>query len=413
LNPFEKIGFRFVILFTVLMMLTVPFPWHIIPHPGNFTHPLFEGFAGWFGEHLFGLKQPFTAKIISDSTGMYIHTFLIAVLAFAGSLIWIAQEKQSIDDKKVWYGFAVMVRHYLALQLLIYGFDKIFKHQFFLPEPNTLFTPMGNLSHDILYWSSVGSSYTYSVFSGIAEVIPAFLLLFRPTARLGALIALGVMAHVVLINFGFDISVKLYSIFLLWLAFILLFPDLKKILQTLVLNRGVSFTEWKPQWNTKGKLLFYSIAKPMIIGVILFESLFVYFQSGNFNDDRAPRPQLWGAYEVESFVHNGIMLPSFSTEPNRFRRIFIHRRGYFIVQMMDDSMKDYRLRYDSSSGLLFLTDGAGVKTTLNFSWSELDSSFRIQGVLGKDSMNIVARKIDLQKLPLLNPGFHWTIDGFK
>lgn len=86
-----------------------------------------------------------------------------------------------------------------------------------------------------------------------------------------------------------------------------------------------------------------------IIGIILIESLYPHVRSRNFNDDKAERPYLHGAYEVTY------------TDPDSVgavpvQRIFIHRDGYLIFQNNKDEMHDYKLQIDSIQHLLVLTD---------------------------------------------------------
>ncbi|HVS63755.1 MAG TPA: hypothetical protein VMT85_09690 [Thermoanaerobaculia bacterium] len=70
-------------------------------------------------------------------------------------------------------------------------------------------SPMG------LLWNMMGYSRLYNLFSGGVDVLGGVLLLFRRTATLGALVAIGAMANVVLLNFAYDVPVKLYSMHLL------------------------------------------------------------------------------------------------------------------------------------------------------------------------------------------------------
>jgi hypothetical protein len=125
-----------------------------------------------------------------------------------------------------------IIRYYLALILFIYGFSKVFKAQFYLPEPNLLFTTLGNLDKDILFWSTIGSSRSYSIFLGIIEIIPAMLLLFRKTSFIGSLIATGVLLHVVAINLLFYFCENLFTFFIDFSAFFSI-PNNKKHLAPL------------------------------------------------------------------------------------------------------------------------------------------------------------------------------------
>lgn len=75
----------------------------------------------------------------------------------------------------------------------------------------------------------MGSSRAYTIFAGVFEIIPGFLLLFRKTKLIGALMAIIVMLNVVLLNFCYDIPVKLFSSFLLLIAIIIAYTNIKNI----------------------------------------------------------------------------------------------------------------------------------------------------------------------------------------
>ncbi len=202
----------FVISFTCLFIVTLPFHYQVFPDPGSFMRSFFEAMVKWSGTHIFGAGPSFSATIASDSVGMYIHVFNCLVIAFVFAFLYATFNKRDVQYPKINYWFQVFISYYLALQLLKYGFDKVFKAQFYLPEPNTLFTPLANLTPDILYWSAMGTSRFYSVFMGLLEIIPAILLLFKPTRVIGAMIASLVLLNVVMINFGFAIPAFCYCL---------------------------------------------------------------------------------------------------------------------------------------------------------------------------------------------------------
>jgi hypothetical protein len=88
-------------------------------------------------------------------------------------------------------------------------------------------------------WAWMGASYAYNVFAGIAEMGSGFLLFFRRTVTLGALASIAVLLNVVMINFAYDVPVKLYSSHLLLMAVFLLAPDLKRFLNACYFNRAI------------------------------------------------------------------------------------------------------------------------------------------------------------------------------
>lgn len=96
---------------------------------------------------------------------------------------------------------------------------------------------------------------------------------------------MAILINVVMINFGFNISVKVYSLLLLVLTLIVVAPNLK-ILIAFFLSKNeakqvVEVIEFK---SSKG-LIRYAILKSLVIDLILFESLGAYFETSNFNDD--------------------------------------------------------------------------------------------------------------------------------
>jgi uncharacterized membrane protein YphA (DoxX/SURF4 family) len=123
------------------------------------------------------------------------------------------------------------MRFTLASILLAYGISKVFDLQFSPPDVRVLNERYGDSSPMELLWTFVGFSVPYTIFSGVVEVIPGVLLLFRRTAVLGALMAVAVMLNVALLNFCYDVPVKLYSSLYVLMALFLLLPDVPSLFQ--------------------------------------------------------------------------------------------------------------------------------------------------------------------------------------
>ena len=194
-------------LWVIFNFITLPFPYHFIPRFGEL-----------FSESIFPLTRliaiPFGIRLdlitfSSDSVIYFIQSLLLLILAIFFSVI--ISKIKLVNNEKWSEIIHTTITFFLAFFLLKYGADKIFKHQFYDAEPNTLFTPVGHLSKDILFWTSMGSSYSYNLFMGIIEIIPAFLLLWKRTRMLGAIISVGVLGNILVLNYSFDITVKLLS----------------------------------------------------------------------------------------------------------------------------------------------------------------------------------------------------------
>jgi hypothetical protein len=284
--------------------------------------------------------------------------------------------------------------YFLALCLFKYGFDKVFKTQFYLPEPNILYTPMGQVSRDLLFWSTMGSSYAYNLFSGAVELVLAVLLLWRRTRAAGLLMAAGVLLNILSINFSFDISVKLFSILLLGMVLFLLAPQAKQLAGFLFLQKQAVLNAEGPGVKSRSQKILKSAAF-----LFLFtETLYPYLQSGNFNDDHAPRPYLHGAYEITA----NDSLP--------LKRFFIHRSGYIIFQDNRDEMQDLKLDIDSAHHQFILTDYNLDSRTCAYRYDERHATLELWLTDDTGTHHLIARVVSPKNMPLLQNEFHWTVD---
>lgn len=404
----QKFSFLVLLFFIVLFICSVPFPHNYIPDIGNYTHVYFEQLIQWFGNNILHINHPYTVALISDSTGMYIHVLLLTILAIICSIV-TSLFQSKINYKKLHDGLMACIRYYISMQLLKYGFDKLFKLQFYLPEPNTLYTTIGNTPRDLLYWSTMGISRTYSIFTGLTEIIAAVLLLFRRTQLLGAFMVFAIMVNVLMINISFDISVKIYAAFLLLLSVVLLLPYTKRLYHFFFFKHDILIQSKLPNPFYQS-FLAYRMLKFIVIACIVFDGLSAYLFSKNFNDDTQPRPYLHGAYNVETFVANGDTIQPLTTNQFRWRRMFIHRRGYLITQLMNDEMKDYEMELDSSKHEIDLMNPTDSSFHIFYYKKMGDTALQLTGKLYEDALNIYLKKIDLQQLPLFKHPFNFTID---
>jgi len=367
---------HFLIIFSGLFILTLPMDFFILPEVGYFVKPLIMEILEW-------LSNGQNNAVFSDAPGMLIWTGCLLLISLLIAFISSLFSQQTAFNIIQW--FQTGAAYYLALILLMYGFNKIFKYQFPFPEPNILFTPVGQLDQDILFWSTMGTSHSYSVFSGIMEVVPAFLLLFRKTRILGAFIAFFVLLHVFMINVAFGISVKLFSGFLLLLALYLIIPHLKRVLLFFIGNEsaGINF-------DHSNKIKFYFLIKSVIIGLFLIEAMGPAFSVGYFNGDHQPKPPYHGAYTLRE---NG----------QGIARVFFHKNNYFITQNEKSVFESYayQLYFSKPSPLIKLYRKKTEIGTLKIKGTqEGDRLYNFSGTFAGTTINWYGIKVDLEKLPL-------------
>ena len=393
---------RTLLLFVVLCVLLFPIPFSLLPSPGgSFLLPFTAGASETFGKMLGLLPENYAAFMGSDSAGMYVFVLLLALCSLTGAAIWTIVNRSQQNE---WRWLRIIGAYYLALMLLVYGFDKVFKHQFYLPEPNTLYMPVGQLSPDLLFWSTAGTSWSYSFFTGLAEVIAALLLLFRRTRGAGGILAAGIMLHVVLLNFSFDVSVKLLSLFLLLLAFVVAWPALKQLYTLFILRQTVQPVDEAPLF-TKPRRTARIIIKTLLIAAFLCESLCGFIRTGNYNDDLVARPLLHGAYEVQLQINQGneLVLP-LTGNAESIRRIFIHRKGHLIFQMNDERMISHTLVYDTLLHQLYLQRPKQAHTVWDFELR--NDTLILKNNSTPEEIRAVARH--WKELPLLKRNWEWV-----
>jgi hypothetical protein len=395
--------------FAFFCVVFIPFPFTITKIQLPFTDFIFGRLIGFVSSTVFG-RTLHDTHVHSDSVSMYILVLLLFVLAIFMSLLLLRiKQWPNYRDKVLAIIYSILC-YYLALQLLKYGVDKVFKNQFYIPEPNTLYTPMGDIPKDLLYWSSMGTSHFYNVFLGSLELMAAIGLLIRRTRLFGLLMSLFIMINVVAVNFGFDISVKLFSLLLLFFTLYLLAPYIKILFQFFFTHHAVA---GKPNGYT-GVLIqnrFLSISlKCFITGIIFLEAFYPFIKSGNLNGDYAKRPNLHGAYEVTQYIAGKDTL-----EPVRFpvKRFFIHKDSYMIFQNRDDEMTDYKLTYDIGKYEYILTDYHLHTTSIHFNYRESDRVLTVQYSGDGKAFLLTGKTLDWRNLPAVRESFHWTAEGGK
>jgi hypothetical protein len=391
--------------FALLCIIFIPFPFNITKLQLPVTDLIFGKLIGFISKNVFSITLN-NSKVYSDTVAMYILVLLLFILAVVITVILLLNKKWQLYKSKVTAILYQFVVYYLALQLLKYGADKIFKNQFYIPEPNTLFTTVGNLEKDMLYWSAMGSSYSYNIFLGALEILAAVFILFKRTRLMGLLLSLGILVNVVAVNFGFNISVKLFSLLLLYLNIFLLLPYRKRLYQLLFLKLTVTPEAATTIVFKKTFLIFFM--QWLATGVILLEVFYPFIRTGNFNGDTIQRPYLHGAYVVTKCIEGKDTLTAASSPVKRF---FIHKDSYIIFQDQQEQMKDYKLQYGKTSTTFILTDYQFKQTRLAFNYQPGDSILTLQYFNNGKENKLVGKATDWRKLPVLKKEFYWTVDA--
>lgn len=155
-----------------------------------------------------------------------------AAMGVAGAIAWsILAHDRNNETFHAWAD--LLVRHSLALIFFTYGLSKLFRLQFYEPYYYWQETPAGDLNGFAVTWFFFGSSYAYSVFVGMGEILSAALLLARRTRTAGALLLVVVASNILAVNIAYDIGVAWFAGMMLAGAFYVLMDDVPRLLHVL------------------------------------------------------------------------------------------------------------------------------------------------------------------------------------
>lgn len=347
---------------------------------------VFGNLTTWISKEIFKTGNA-RIDFSSDSISMLVLVFVLLILSFVTELLL----KRRFSRQILFFSKEIVIV-YLAVVLMKYGLDKVFKAQFYLPEPNILYSRFGNLDKDILFWSVMGTSRFYSISTGIVELLASLMIIFRKTRVLGLLISVGILVNILLINLGFDISVKFFSLILLSMAVFALKDEWFPLYRFLILKQKVQMEETEP--DTKA-LPLWIILRTAFIGFSVVTILFPYVNNGIYNDDLTKRPFLHGVFENID-------------ENSDIRYIFLHRKNYMILMDKNEKMTDFHYNQGSKDQLL-LEDYSGGRIGVRFSYNKKDSLL----MLGFGKHIIKAKELNWKRMNALRPLFHAVTESQK
>ncbi|MCE3075783.1 hypothetical protein [Chryseobacterium gwangjuense] len=275
---------------------------------------------------------------------------------------------------------------YISVILIKYGIDKIFKTQFPEPESNILFTRLGNLDKDILFWSAIGTSKIYNTIIGSVELFSGILMLFRRFQLFGLLLAIICFTQIFIINISFDISVKFFSFILLLMSIFLVRRNGWELILKIIDLRNKTFFD-QPLF-----LPYKTFLKVLILGTIFINILIPYF-SNDFEAEDKNSLRLAGAYEIVS-----------SSSPYQY--IFFHKDHYLIF-MEKSSEKMTSFHYDLSfDGQIIIEDNQHNISKHLLVKDQKDNAI----IFSFNNQMIKAKPVDSKGMNALQDRFHILVD---
>jgi uncharacterized membrane protein YphA (DoxX/SURF4 family) len=342
-----------------------------------------------------------------DTTYNYVQVFCYFVIAAAVTLVWSLLDRRRRNYARLYEWLRVYVRFVLAVAMIGYGAFKVVPSQFPEPSFDRLMQPYGDSSPMGLLWTFMGASMAYNVFTGLGELTGGLLLVFRRTTLLGALVCIGVMTNVVMLNFSYDVPVKLYSTHLLLMAIFLAAHDLRRLANVLVLNRPADPADYRPLFRRRWLHWSTKVLAVLFIGYLTVTSLqFSYTSAKDWND--VSKSPLYGLWDVEELVVDGQVRPPLLTDANRWRRVMFTGGNRMSFQLMSGSRDRFNVDIDPKKRTLAFTkrDDPSWKSTLAYNRPQ-PKLLLMQGTFDGHKVRVRARQGEIPKFLLMTRGFHW------
>lgn len=411
-NIYKKISFRFFFLLLSLFIIlnnngAFTFLSSVLQLPNLVLHDLIP----WFSKHIIHYNYDFT--IYTNGSGdtsydwvLLLFMFLVSVI---GSIIWSVLDRKRKSYNAAYYWLVVLVRFYLAFTLIFYGLIKVVKLQFPDPSLTRLLQPFGDASPMGLAWTFLGFSKGYNIFMGIVEV-SAILLLFRRTVVVGGFLSLAATAHVMAMNYFFDVPVKLLSTALVVMSLFILAPHFLKLYRFFLKYESQQLDKmYRPTFKKRWLYILAYSLKYLYITASIVSLLYTFIQQTKIYGSAAPKPFLYGIYNVEDMTLKGKTLLPLTTDSTRWKQLIVSREGYARIKKMNDSTANFTTVFDQKKKELVLksTSKDSLKYMLKYHVIGKDKLV-ISGLTDKDSISVSFKRKDLKDFRLINRGFHWV-----
>ena len=416
-HPAKKILFRFCLVY--FFIYCFPFPLDAF----EFTKPVVEPFykfldwfiisiAGkWF--HLHAVASfPMFDKVDDSYYGL---TFLYfdLIISLVATITWSLLDRERKNYEKLYQWLRLYLRYFLAAYLFGYGFVKVFPSQFQAITASRLTETVGEQSPMLLAWNFMGYSSVMMRLNGLAEVIAGWLLLFRRTTTIGAIISGCVFSFVVMMDFCFNVPVRLLSSHLLIISIFLVLKDGRKLLNVFFLNKPANVTVYLPLVkHPKSRKAFLVLQAVLAISILcsgILSGLEAEKEYGwNTNSKKVP---LYGVYNAVYFIKNRDTISPVETDSIRWKQLVIDGGNWkqsgiiefstgkklFCNLIVDTVKKTIRVQSQSDT----------VENYLLHYFTQKDNKILLKGTWEKDSIEVLMNKYDLNNYLLYKEKFTW------
>jgi len=407
-----RLAFRFSCAYWLLYM----FPWPVsdwVPPVQRLFTAGYNKLMPWIGHHLLHITRdiPVEETGSGDRTVDWIYLGTCLALALVAAVVWSIVDRRRTRYDRAYEVLRILVRYSLALTMFSYGIIKLFKGQFPAPPPLRYIETYGESSPMGLLWTFMGHSKAYVIFAGAGETLGAALVCFRRTTTLGALVLVGVMTNVIMLNFCYDVPVKIGSTTYLVMALCLLVPEARRLADFFIFNRATQPTEHKLVLPRRWMRIVRVVAKVAVLAFALYNTIKSARQNATFSFE--PKTFLDGIWDIKGLKKNGAVVPQPLNDDKSWRRVVVVLDWMNVRGMNGERMVSYNKSEDEAKQQLTLTP-------LDDKWQPIKGTsyvlvekrvdhdhVTLAGKLAGDDVELQLQRVDTGKSLLRTRGFHW------
>lgn len=343
----KKFLFRFLFIWIVLNI--APVTW--LNSDLNIAGDYYLSFTDWLtyraNAAFFHIREELVYLNGSGDTSFsWAQQLLFLVISIVGCLLWSLLDYKRKNYERLDYWLRTFVRYYVIYISVTYGAMKLFMLQMPFPSYSQMATPLGDLSPMRLAWMFLGYSGPYEMFSGIMEIMVAVLLLFRRTMTAGLLLGVFVYFNVFMLNMGYDICVKVFSLHNLFYCLFLLAYQWRRIASFFFLNKvAMPYAPYIITYPKKWMRITKHVVKGLFIVLFFMAPIADCMEMYSvYSNTTEPEP-FYGIYNMYVYMVNGDTICSQPEDSTVWRDIVFDHREQGSIGARDSL---FRQRYGRS-----------------------------------------------------------------
>lgn len=367
----------------------------------------------WVGANILGLKADLHEIPSGSGDQLYDYVLILCIFVAAciATVVWSVLDRKRTNYQQLHQWLRLFMRLLLVTAMLTYGVAKILPMQFADVPLARLVHPLGYTSPQGLLWIFMGYSEAYGFFGGFAEALGGLLVAVPRLTTLGALVSIGALSNVLMLNLSYDVPRKIFTTHLLLICFFLILPDVQRMTNFFILNRTTEPVATVPFLKDKTLNRGVLLLQYFYCAAILVTVVQVSYRGAVLNKTYID-PSLRGIWSVEQFTEDNIQRPPVLTDEQRWHYVVFDSSEIVTIQPIEGSLRLCKFTLNDNRSALELIDidnpAWKAKFTLEPSGSD---RLLMTGEADGHPVSASLRRVDLSdptRFLLYNRGFHWV-----